>query len=76
MLSSALSRGWSPCPIAVADPTDIPGVAVEEGLVSLGPHVVPAPADELKLDWFLEVDMISVGLVLTKVCLFGRVSES
>jgi hypothetical protein len=44
--------------IAVANPADIPGVAVEEGLVSLGPHVVPTPADELRLDWFLEADMM------------------
>jgi hypothetical protein len=36
LLSSTVSLGWSPRPAAVATPTDMPGVAVEGSLTSLG----------------------------------------
>jgi hypothetical protein len=55
--SSALSTGWSPCPAAVAEPTDIAGVPVEEELES-GPKVVPAPLAEFREDWFWEADIV------------------
>ena len=59
LLMSAFSPlGWSPWPAAVADPTDISGVAVEESLVSSGPNVVPAPLAALRGAWSCEADMV------------------
>lgn len=64
LLSSALSLGWSPWPAAVAMPTDIAGVAVDSGLVSLAPNVVPAPRAEFREDWSWEADMVGVGVLV------------
>lgn len=41
----------------------MPGVAVEEGFVSLGPKVVPA---ELREDWSLEADMVIDAFFIAK----------
>jgi len=48
----------SPCPAAVAIPTDIDGVAVSEDFVSFGPKVVPAPRAWPREDWFCEADIV------------------
>ena len=53
-----LSLGWSPWPAAMAEPTDMEGVAVEGSLVELGLKVVPAPRAALRGVWSCEADML------------------
>jgi hypothetical protein len=52
----------------------MPGVAVEEGFVSLGPKVVLAPGAELREDWSLEADMV-IGMFFEVVNLWWSVCE-
>jgi hypothetical protein len=46
---------------------------VEEGLVSFGPKVVPAPRASLRPDWFWEADMIDVGI--SEWCNYGKFAK-